>query len=143
MSLYYMMLKSNSARNCLFPCYEWNPDFHALSNLKTCMHSCTVIWLNMHNRREKYAVLKFSSTLCYIFYFFLKQHTTNFSNLSSFKLMHLSDSTFLNIENDPFTSREVIGAFLSEEIWAKVSLYQISLQFPNMLSFLSTFWLVL
>ena len=37
--------------------------------------------------------------------------------------MHLSDSTFLNIENDPSTSQEVAGAYLREEIWGKVSLY--------------------
>ena len=36
--------------------------------------------------------------------------------------MHLSDSTFLNIENDPSTSQEVTGAYVSEEIWGKVSI---------------------
>ena len=41
--------------------------------------------------------------------------------------MHLSDCTFLNIENDPSTSQEVIDAYLSEEIWGKVSLYEILL----------------
>ena len=41
--------------------------------------------------------------------------------------MHLSDSTFSNIENDPSTSQEVTGAYLSEEIWDKVSLYKILL----------------
>ena len=29
--------------------------------------------------------------------------------------MHLSDCTFLNIENDPSTSQEVAGSYLSEE----------------------------
>ena len=33
--------------------------------------------------------------------------------------MHLSDCTFLNIENDPFMSQEVAGAYLSKEIWEK------------------------
>ena len=51
------------------------------------------------------------------FYFFLKQCTTNFSKLSSFKLMHLSDCTFLNVENNSSTSHEVTAAYLSEEIW--------------------------
>ena len=37
--------------------------------------------------------------------------------------MHLSDCTFLNTENDPSTSQEVAGAYLSEEIWGKVSHY--------------------
>ena len=37
--------------------------------------------------------------------------------------MHLSDYTFLNIENDPSTSQEVVGPYLSEEIWGKVSLF--------------------
>ena len=41
--------------------------------------------------------------------------------------MHLSDCTFLNIENDPSTSQEVAGAYLSEEIWGKVSQYEILL----------------
>ena len=49
------------------------------------------------------------------FLFFLKQCTTNFSKFSSFKLMHLSDCTFLNIENDRSTSQEVAGSYLSEE----------------------------
>ena len=36
----------------------WNddnqsPDFNALSNLKICIHSCTIIWLNMHNETQK------------------------------------------------------------------------------------------
>ena len=60
--------------------------------------------------------------------------------------MRLSDSTFLIIENNPSTSQEVTGAYLIEEIWGKVSLYYILLQFPNMLllqSFLSTFGLSL
>ena len=33
--------------------HHWSPDFHALSNLKTCMHSCTIIWIDMHNETEK------------------------------------------------------------------------------------------
>ena len=72
----------------------------------------------------------------------MKQCTINFSKLSSFKLMSLSDCTFLHIEDDPYTSHEVTGAYLSEEIWRKVSLCLILLQFPNvlLLSFLSTFW---
>ena len=37
--------------------------------------------------------------------------------------MHLSDRTFLSIENDPCTSQEVAGSYLSEEILGKVSLY--------------------
>ena len=41
--------------------------------------------------------------------------------------MHLFDCTFLNIENDTSTSQEVVGAYLSEEIWGKVSLYSILL----------------
>ena len=64
--------------------------------------------------------LKFSSTL---FYIFILYETTKFSKLSPFKLMRLSDCTFLNIENDPSTSHEVTGAYLSEEISNKVSLY--------------------
>ena len=57
------------------------------------------------------------------YYFFLKQcTTTNFSKLSSFRLIRLSDNTFLDIENDPFTSQEVTGAYLSEDIWGKRSL---------------------
>ena len=75
-------------------------------------------------------------------YYFFKQCITNFSKLSSFSFMRLCDSTFLNIENDPSMSQEVTAAYLSEEIWGKVSLYQILLQIPNMLilmSFLSTF----
>ena len=57
------------------------------------------------------------------FLFFLQQCTTNFSKFSSFMLIHLFDCIFLNIENDPSTSQEVAGAYLSEEIWGKVSLY--------------------
>ena len=64
----------------------------------------------------------------YIVTFFLEQCTTNFSKLCSFKLMHLSDCTFLNIENDPFTSQEVTSAHLSEEIWGNVSIYYILLK---------------
>ena len=52
----------------------------------------------------------------------MKQCTINFSKLSSFKLMSLSDCTFLNIENDFSALHEVTGAYLSEEIWGKVSL---------------------
>ena len=37
--------------------------------------------------------------------------------------MDLSECTFLNMENDPSTSQEVAGAYLSEEIWGKVSRY--------------------
>ena len=59
----------------------------------------------------------------YIVTFFLKQCITHFSELSSYKLMHLSDCTFLNIENDPSTAQEVAGAYLCEEIWGKVSPY--------------------
>ena len=58
-------------------------------------------------------------------------------------LMRLSDFTFLNTENDSSMSHEVTGAYLSEEIWGKVNLYKILLQFPNillLLFFLSTFW---
>ena len=58
-----------------------------------------------------------NSVLHYVtFLFFLKQCATKLSKLYSFKLMHLSDCTFLNIENDPSTSQEVTGAYLSEEI---------------------------
>ena len=78
------------------------------------------------------------------FYFLPKQRTTiNISKLSSFRLMRLFHFTFLNIENDASTSQEVTGAYLSEEIWGKLSLYKILFEFPNMLlllSFLSTFW---
>ena len=49
----------------------------------------------------------------------MKQCTTNFSKLSSFRLMRSSDSTFLNIADDPSTSHEVTGANLSEEILGK------------------------
>ena len=41
--------------------------------------------------------------------------------------MHLSDCTFLNIENDPSTAQEVAGAYISKEIWGKVSVYKILL----------------
>ena len=78
-----------------------------------------------------------------MFIFFLKHCTTNFSKMSSFKLLRLSDCTFFNIENDSSTSHEVTSAYLSEEIWGTVNLYKILLQFPNILllvSFLSTFW---
>ena len=56
-------------------------------------------------------------------------HKTNFSKFSSFnfKLMNLSDCTCLNIENDPSTTQELAGAYLSEDIWGKVSLYEILL----------------
>ena len=37
--------------------------------------------------------------------------------------MHLPNYTFLEIENDPSTSQEVTGSYLSEEIWGKVSIY--------------------
>ena len=76
----------------------------------------------MHNEAEKYAVLKFSCILSH-FYFVLKKYITNFSKLSSFRLIRVSDSTFLNIEDDPSTSQEVTGAYLNEKNWAKVSLY--------------------
>ena len=36
--------------------------------------------------------------------------------------MRLSDCTFLNIENDPSTSHEVTGAYLSEEIGVRESI---------------------
>ena len=41
--------------------------------------------------------------------------------------MHLSECTFLNIENDPSTSQEVTGSYLSEEVCGEVSLYKILL----------------
>ena len=42
----------------------------------------------------------------------MKQCTaTNFSKLSSFKLMQLSDCTFLNIENDSSKSHEETSAY--------------------------------
>ena len=71
---------------------------------------------------KKYASIKIQFYIV-TFLFFLKQCTTDFSKLSSFKFMRLSDCTFLNIENDSPTSHEVTGAYLSEEIWDKVSLY--------------------
>ena len=37
--------------------------------------------------------------------------------------MCLSDRTVLDIENNPCTLQKVTGAYLSEEIWAKLSLY--------------------
>ena len=51
------------------------------------------------------------------FYFFMKQCTTNFSKLSSFKLMPLSVRTFLNIDSS--TSHEVIGVYLVKKFGAK------------------------
>ena len=87
----------------------------------------------MHYHMTKYAqwkrkiikicIIKIQFYVVLHFYFFWKKFTTNFSKLSSFKLTHLSDCTFLNIENDLSTSQEVAGAYLSEEIWGKVSLY--------------------
>ena len=92
----------------------------------------------MHNRRGK--IIKICSIK--IQFYIIFHETTNFSKLFSFKLMRLSDCTFLNIENDSSTSHDVIGAYLSEEIWGKVNIYKLLLQFPNILllvSFLSTF----
>ena len=45
---------------------------------------------------------------------------TKLGELSSFRLMRLSESTLLNIDDDPSTSQEVAGAYLIEEIWGKV-----------------------
>ena len=82
------------------------------------MTKCTMKQKN--NAKMQYL----NSVLHYVtFLFFLKQCTTNFSKLSSIKFMHLSDCTFLYIENDPSTSQEMAGVYLSEEIWGKVSLY--------------------
>ena len=41
--------------------------------------------------------------------------------------MRLSDCSFFNIENDPSTSQEVTGVYLSEKKWGKVTLYKILL----------------
>ena len=47
----------------------------------------------------------------------LKQYTaTNFSKLSSFRLMRLSDRTSLNTENNPSTSQIVTGAYLGKKL---------------------------
>ena len=92
----------------------------------------------------KICSIKIQFYIIFYFWLFFKQCITNFSKLSSFSFMRLSDSTFLNIENDPSTLQEVTGAYLCEEIWGKVSIYYILLQFPNvllLLSFLSTFGL--
>ena len=48
------------------------------------------------------------------FYFLWNNAATNFSKMSSFKPMRLSDCTFLNIENDSSTSYKVTGAYFSE-----------------------------
>ena len=73
------------------------------------------------SRKKIYRIKFHFYIMLHLFYFF-KQCTTNFSKLSLFRFMRLSDSTFLNIENDPSTPQEVTGAYLSEEIRGKMSL---------------------
>ena len=73
----------------------------------------------MHYHMTKYAqwnrkIIQVCSIKSYIF---SETMQINFSKFSSFKFMHLSDCTFLNIENDPSMSQEVADAYLSEEIW--------------------------
>ena len=58
-----------------------------------------------------------------IFLFYFETCTTNFSKLSSFRLMRLSDSTFLNIENDRSTSQEVTGVSLKWRNLGQSELY--------------------
>ena len=59
----------------------------------------------------------------YFIYFFLNNAQLISSNCPRLGSCDYSGSSFLNIENDPSTSQEVTGAYLSEEIWGKVSLY--------------------
>ena len=75
------------------------------------------------------------------FLFFMKQCTTNFSKLSSFKLMLLYECTFLNIDSS--TSHEVTGAQTKCRNFGQSESIQNFILFPNILllvSFLSTFW---
>ena len=95
-------------------CKVWQ--IKVTSLYKICMHSCTIMTKHAQWSRKIIQIWSIKIQFYIVtFLFFLKQCTTNFSKLSSFKLLHLSDCTFSYIENDPSTSQEVAGAYLSEE----------------------------
>ena len=84
----------------------------------------------MHYHITKYAQRKKIIQICsikiqfyIILHFYFLWNNAQLISPNLFKLMRLSDCTFLNIENDPSTSQEVADAYICEEIWGKVSLY--------------------
>ena len=48
-SIFYIYMWYNPSSHCGLPKFRT----HHPSLLKTCMHSCTIVWLNMHNETEK------------------------------------------------------------------------------------------
>ena len=89
-------------------------------NMHAFMHYHMAKHAQLNRETIKIFSIKINFYIILHFYFFLKHCTNNFSKLFSRRLMHLSDSTLLNIENDSSTSQEMTGPYLSAEIWGKL-----------------------